>query len=247
VYRFANSHTLSPTSFLFRTAIEEELEILYDAYYEELEQYANHQQSNHGYGVARSLQDGYSSLRADAALVDAYAHQIMGSKNPLDHPDEYDDDEDDDDDEDEEDEDDEEDDDDEEDEDYDGDYDDEDLSSRYVPLSYKVLCEFFHFLRLMPNSPRFDCTARHGEHMMNGGDHFNFGNSLTVKGGILTVADDLLKNDGKKFLDMMERLAERRMQREEEAGVDQDEYYDDDDDEDDAYEDEVDEVSVRKR
>lgn len=29
-----------------RTAIEEELEVLYDAYYEELEQYANHQQIN---------------------------------------------------------------------------------------------------------------------------------------------------------------------------------------------------------
>lgn len=34
---------------------------------------------------------------------------------------------------------------------------------------------------------------------------------------MLTVADDLLKNDGKKFIDMMERLAERRMAREEEA------------------------------
>ena len=33
--------------------------------------------------------------------------------------------------------------------------------------------------------------------------------------GILTVADDLLKNDGKHFIDMMEQLAERRMQREE--------------------------------
>jgi phage regulator Rha-like protein len=31
------------------------------------------------------------------------------------------------------------------------------------------------------------------------------------------VADDLLKNDGKKFIEMMEQLAERRMQREEEA------------------------------
>ena len=69
-------------------------------------------------------------------------------------------------------------------------------------------------------------------------DLFNFGNSLQVKGkprisrrllwkwlaqfkiqpgGILTVADDLLKNDGKKFIEMMEQLAERRMQREEEA------------------------------
>jgi hypothetical protein len=33
----------------------------------------------------------------------------------------------------------------------------------------------------------------------------------------LTVADDLLKNDGKKFIEMMEQLAERRMAREEEA------------------------------
>lgn len=38
-----------------------------------------------------------------------------------------------------------------------------------------------------------------------------------LAGGILTVADDLLKNDGKKFIEMMEQLAERRMQREEEA------------------------------
>ena len=36
-----------------------------------------------------------------------------------------------------------------------------------------------------------------------------------LTGGILTVADDLLKNDGKKFIEMMEQLAERRMQREE--------------------------------
>eukprot|EP01119_Soliformovum_irregulare_P010346 TRINITY_DN2541_c0_g1_i2.p1 TRINITY_DN2541_c0_g1~~TRINITY_DN2541_c0_g1_i2.p1 ORF type:complete len:982 (+),score=320.55 TRINITY_DN2541_c0_g1_i2:98-3043(+) len=36
------------------------------------------------------------------------------------------------------------------------------------------------------------------------------------EGGILTVADDLLKNEGKKFLEMMERLAERRVRREQE-------------------------------
>jgi hypothetical protein len=40
---------------------------------------------------------------------------------------------------------------------------------------------------------------------------------ITLLGGILTVADDLLKNDGKKFIEMMEQLAERRMQREEAA------------------------------
>lgn len=31
------------------------------------------------------------------------------------------------------------------------------------------------------------------------------------------MADDLLKNDGKHFIDMMEQLAERRMQREEDT------------------------------
>jgi hypothetical protein len=97
----------------------------------------------------------------------------------------------------------------------------------------------------LTNNFSTDCRARDTEPKLNNGDHFNFGNSLTVKGGILTVADDLLKNDGKKFLDMMERLAERRMQREEEAGIDQDDYYDDDDEEDDdAYEDEVDEDTM---
>lgn len=57
---------------------------------------------------------------------------------------------------------------------------------------------------------------------------------MTVKGGILTVADDLLKNDGQKFLEMMEQLADKRIQREREAaesvnGNDSDGGTDDDD------------------
>jgi hypothetical protein len=49
-------------------------------------------------------------------------------------------------------------------------------------------------------------------------DFFGFGGSLTVKApGILTVADDLLKNDGQKFLEMMETLADKRIQREREV------------------------------
>ncbi|KAF2644587.1 hypothetical protein P280DRAFT_465889 [Massarina eburnea CBS 473.64] len=86
-------------------------------------------------------------------------------------------------------------------------------------------------------------------------DFLQFGSSLQVKGGILTVADDLLKNDGKKFIEMMEQLAERRMQREEEAQYHgqgmayrnhtahnhapppEEDEFDDDDDEDDGYED----------
>lgn len=38
-----------------------------------------------------------------------------------------------------------------------------------------------------------------------------------IADGILTVAEDLLKNDGQKFIDMMEMLAEKRIQREEDA------------------------------
>lgn len=73
------------------------------------------------------------------------------------------------------------------------------------------------------------------------GDFFGFGKSLTVKGqpflstvllqlsasltksssliteGILTVADELLQNNGQKFLEMMEQLADKRIQREREA------------------------------
>lgn len=75
---------------------------------------------------------------------------------------------------------------------------------------------------------------------------------LTSSDGILTVADDLLKNDGKHFIDMMEQLAERRMQREEEIHypaqplahqsvrqghnhppIDEDDDYDDEDDDED--------------
>jgi hypothetical protein len=62
-------------------------------------------------------------------------------------------------------------------------------------------------------------------------------------GNILTVADDLLKNDGQKFLEMMEQLADRRMQREDEAAAEvedesEDEEGDEDDDEDDEDEEE---------
>jgi hypothetical protein len=76
-------------------------------------------------------------------------------------------------------------------------------------------------------------------------------------GNILTVADDLLKNDGQKFLEMMEQLAERRMQREQQAAQDleadsdadhgeegDDDDDEDDDEDDDDEEDEEEEVCV---
>ena len=55
------------------------------------------------------------------------------------------------------------------------------------------------------------------------------------------MADDLLKNDGQKFLEMMEQLAERRMQREDEAVQDVEAESEDEDDEDDEEDDEDDE------
>ena len=44
------------------------------------------------------------------------------------------------------------------------------------------------------------------------------------------MADDLLKNDGQKFLEMMEQLADKRIQREREAA----DLIDDDDEDDDG-------------
>ncbi|EJU00638.1 hypothetical protein DACRYDRAFT_53858, partial [Dacryopinax primogenitus] len=60
-------------------------------------------------------------------------------------------------------------------------------------------------------------------------------------GGILTVADDLLKNDGQKFLEMMEQLAKRRMMREKEAAAAVGEDESDEEEEDEDEEDEEDE------
>lgn len=201
-----------------RIAIEEELEVLYDAYYEELEQYAGHQVV---------LEDGTVITGRQAAelyppLPSARLPPLLGRNGPRSRFQEEPDDDDDDDltqeegysDE--------------EDDGYDDDY------SDAAPPQSAV-------------------------------EFFNFGNSLTVKGGILTVADDLLKNDGKKFIEMMEQLAERRMQREEEATyasqgrihpnsaypphgapLDDDDQYDDDEyaTDDDEYDDEEEEEPV---
>lgn len=49
-------------------------------------------------------------------------------------------------------------------------------------------------------------------------------------GNILTVAEDLLENDGKKFLEMMDRLADRKVQRDDEL-MDQRGVYDEYEDE----------------
>ncbi|KAL9611216.1 MAG: hypothetical protein Q9167_004130 [Letrouitia subvulpina] len=155
-----------------RTAIEEELEVLYDAYYEELEQYANHQPINleDGAAMLSSTKLYHPMARMASTSNPPPLNQQRSSKGRIQEvPEDEDDGE-------------------------DEEYSDEDEDEEYSE-------EELEEERIGPAA----------------NDFFNFGNSLTVQGGILTVADDLLKNDGKKFIEMMEQLAERRMQREEEA------------------------------
>ncbi|GAC98555.1 hypothetical protein PHSY_006149 [Pseudozyma hubeiensis SY62] len=209
-----------------RSAIEEELEVLYDAYYDELEEYANHQQRWASSGgtippppgpgpfpgsVALDASgaviggDPLSRNRAahtgrDTRHTHPHPHQHPhshphGRKAPL-HPessDGYDDDELDDDAE-------------YDDEDDDADYDDEEEEDD-IELEKERARDDYDKRNPVPSS------RRRGTNDSN--DLFGLGSSLTVKGGILTVADDMLKNDGRKFLEMMEQLAERRMHREE--------------------------------
>ncbi|KAI2617620.1 salt tolerance down-regulator-domain-containing protein [Hypomontagnella submonticulosa] len=159
-----------------RTAIEEELEGLYDAYYQELESFAN-QPHNHPNAPPMFSPKRFgpaSGLHPPGILPSTYSNHHPSHGRIVEHVDNDEDEEEDV----------------EEYSDVDGlddEDEDEDEPDEEIPRdSY-------------PN------------------DFFNFGQSLQVKGGILTVADDLLKNDGKKFIEMMEQLAERRMAREEDA------------------------------
>jgi hypothetical protein len=156
-----------------RTAIEEELEVLYDAYYEELEQYANHQ----GDGGPTPMMPPprrfgpMSGLQPPNRLPPVFNGQQPSRGRIVEQLGDDDDEEGD--------------------EEYSDEDGDEDDYSDEEPEEI----------------PRMNHAT----------DFFSFGNNLTVQGGILTVADDLLKNDGKKFIEMMEQLAERRMAREEDA------------------------------
>ncbi|CAG7984380.1 unnamed protein product [Penicillium salamii] len=169
-----------------RTAIEEELEVLYDAYYEELEQYANNNQGafEEGAPIIPPPRLYQPPLRPPGQHTRTHG-QYHPSRSrvqelPEDHEEEIEEDYEEEEEEDEEEEDEE-----------DEEEDDEELYS--------------------------DDDLEDNEARAARADFFAFGNSLTVKDGILTVADDLLKNDGKHFIDMMEQLAERRMQREEDT------------------------------
>ncbi|KAL0081090.1 salt tolerance down-regulator-domain-containing protein [Phycomyces blakesleeanus] len=234
-----------------RTAIEEELEVLYDAYYEELEQYANHQQRTRIYGGSTAI-SGYQQPNMydfdpdqldeeDEDYEEIYNDEEEEEEDEDEEEDEeYEDEDEDEDEEDEEDDEEEEDeedegedeDEDEDDNDEDEDEDDEDEEEEEErPFKTTAIIDRSG---VIDSRPRNQFATRPPMPTFRYADKFGFGNSLTVRGGILTVADDLLKNDGKKFLDMMERLAERRMQQEEKAGVEQQEgYYEEEEEEDD--------------
>ncbi|KAI1820404.1 hypothetical protein F4861DRAFT_70072 [Xylaria intraflava] len=158
-----------------RTAIEEELEGLYDAYYQELESFANqpHGHPNGPHMFTTKRFGSMSGLHPPGVIPARYSNHHPSRGRIVEHVDNDED----------------------ELEGGDEDYsDEEDLEDEEDEDEPEEI-------------PRDPYPA----------DIFNFGQSLTVKGGILTVADDLLKNDGKKFIEMMEQLAERRMAREEDA------------------------------
>ncbi|KAK4191928.1 salt tolerance down-regulator-domain-containing protein [Podospora australis] len=206
-----------------RTAIEEELEGLYDAYYEELEQYANHPNSGdgppmlgprpHSFGSMNALRG--RGLHASRYTNHNYHHQPHPPRGRIvEHDEEGDEDEDEYSDgepvEGEEEDDDREDD--------DNDYSDVDPEPSEDLHRPDYAADFFKFgnsltvqgrdrLPILPSFLQSSPSTGTGNNA--------YGSSSL--GGILTVADDLLKNDGRKFIEMMEQLAERRMAREEDA------------------------------
>lgn len=193
-----------------RTAIEDELEQLYEAYYQELEQFANRpKHQREGPPPMMSPKQHYgpgTGVHPSRGQPSNYTHQPSHGRI-VEH---VGDDEEEDDEEGEE-------------------YSEDELDEEEDDYSDEEPAEESHH--------RPDYAS----------EFFSFGNSLTVQGrdslpilpsflqsyplhgpgsevhgssslgGILTVADDLLKNDGKKFIEMMEQLAEKRMQREEDA------------------------------
>ncbi|KAH8912165.1 hypothetical protein BR93DRAFT_63435 [Coniochaeta sp. PMI_546] len=156
-----------------RTAIEEELEGLYDAYYEELEQYAHHpNQNGEGPPMMGSPKRFGNRVGSSRGPPSNYPHQPSHGRI-VEHVSDDEDDE------------------------------GEEYESEEEPDEDDGYDE--------DEPPEVNNRNDYAS------DFFAFGNSLTVQGGILTVADDLLKNDGRKFIEMMEQLAERRMAREEDA------------------------------
>ncbi|KAK3324111.1 salt tolerance down-regulator-domain-containing protein [Cercophora scortea] len=198
-----------------RTAIEEELEGLYDAYYEELEQYAHHPQGDgppmlrarrrsFGTTINGIRQPGDPSLygpRPDHHAIRGQIVEQLGDEEEEDvdeEEEEFSDEED------------------PEEDDDDDDYSEEEPEEVLHRPDYAT--DFFNFGNSLTvqGRDRFPILPSFLQSYPFSGTGNNAYGSSSL-GGILTVADDLLKNDGKKFIEMMEQLAERRMAREEDA------------------------------
>lgn len=83
---------------------------------------------------------------------------------------------------------------------------------------YDELEQYAHRQQQNSYTTVIQCKKEINRRSINAGDEkMEFTDTLTVKGAVITVADDLLKNDGRKLLDMMERLAERKLFKEREA------------------------------
>ncbi|KAF4550849.1 Salt tolerance down-regulator-like protein [Elsinoe fawcettii] len=177
-----------------RVAIEEELEVLYDAYYEELAQYANRPED-----LGQTMLD---SGRAPLPQAPAHTlpprplntghmphHRTSRVTEIIDDDQPYSD---------------------EEDEEIYSDeeeiYSDEDDYDDDIPPG--IGSGFFDFGQ--------NLQVKGGSFITDMLTHLH-GRLNNLPDGILTVADDLLKNDGRRFIDMMEQLAERRLQREQEV------------------------------
>ncbi len=183
-----------------RTAIEEELEVLYEGYYEELAQYAHHDHpplpSANGLMPDPLQRRGPHPLALSPPPPPLPHHKTSQLQEHFDDDDEYSEEEE------------------EEEEEYSGEEYSEEDEQEPEP------------------EPEPEPLARQGANELS-----IFGKSLTVKGilaltpwlenlqnglngtadNLLTVADDLLDNNGTKFIEMMEQLAERRMARENQA------------------------------
>ncbi|TPX49209.1 hypothetical protein SeMB42_g01330 [Synchytrium endobioticum] len=176
-----------------RTVIEEELEILYDAYYEELENFTHDQARNNG--------------RKAVPHPHTHTHQHHHNLHHHHHHHHH--------------------------------------ASRRHSRSGSASRDSYNEESEEDDEEEED--DEYEESDGSGSGIFEFGNSLTVKdGNILTVADDFLKNDGRKFLELMEQLAERKMKRLDEDDMSQGngEWDDSYEDEDDEYEDDEEEDTM---
>ncbi|KAF7307988.1 Stress response protein NST1 [Mycena kentingensis (nom. inval.)] len=196
-----------------RTAIEDELQVLYDAYYEDLEQYAMYQQqylsSNRTlppppgpgpfpgsvevdrYGAVVAGSVGYPPATPRAARRKKKGRRRARKTDEEEEDDVYE----------------------EEVEEPDEGEDDEEPPPPTPAAPPAVNGR----ARLPASRGGRPAGGGRGAVDMKGKITASVGTGVGGPNSILTVADDLLKNDGRKFLEMMEQLAERRLAREEEA------------------------------